>query len=188
MGRIIIASGTASGSERLGALISSAAEAETVHVRSEAELDSAVAEEEFDLVLINAPLADLYGDGAAQRIARGSTSAVILLVKGELPAARREKALGAGVTLLQKPFSSDSLLTAVSVSLAARERMLRLFRRTEELEYKAQEANLVGRAKCVLVQYLNMTEPQAHRYIEKQAMDRCITRREVAEKIVRTYS
>jgi response regulator NasT len=32
-----------------------------------------------------------------------------------------------------------------------------------------------------------MTESDAHRYIEKQAMDRCVTRREIAENILQTY-
>ncbi|MFQ9801115.1 MAG: ANTAR domain-containing protein [Clostridia bacterium] len=32
-----------------------------------------------------------------------------------------------------------------------------------------------------MIQYLNMTEAQAHRHIEKQAMDTRRTRREVAE-------
>ena len=46
---------------------------------------------------------------------------------------------------------------------------------------------LVDRAKCTLVQYLGFTEAQAHRYLEKQAMDMRMTRREVAEEILRTY-
>ena len=32
-----------------------------------------------------------------------------------------------------------------------------------------------------------MTEAAAHRMIEKQAMDRCVTRREIAKEIIRTY-
>jgi response regulator NasT len=32
-----------------------------------------------------------------------------------------------------------------------------------------------------------MDEPQAHRYLEKQAMDRCIPKREVALEIIKTY-
>jgi len=50
-----------------------------------------------------------------------------------------------------------------------------------------EEARLVYRAKEVLIEYLKMTESQAHRYIEKQAMDMRITRREVAESIIKTY-
>ena len=46
---------------------------------------------------------------------------------------------------------------------------------------------MVDRAKCALIQYLHMSEPDAHRYIEKQAMDLRITRQEVAEEILKTY-
>ena len=45
---------------------------------------------------------------------------------------------------------------------------------------------MVDRAKCALIQYLGFTEPQAHRYIEKQAMDLRQTRREVAESILKS--
>ena len=51
-----------------------------------------------------------------------------------------------------------------------------------------EEIRLVNRAKWLLISELKMDEPDAHRYIEKQAMDRCVTRREVAEEIIKTYS
>ena len=35
---------------------------------------------------------------------------------------------------------------------------------------------------------LKMDEPEAHRYIEKQAMDQCISKRQVAQNIIKTYS
>ena len=46
---------------------------------------------------------------------------------------------------------------------------------------------MIDRAKCILIQYLNMTEAEAHRYIEKQAMDMRSTKRVIAEGILRTY-
>jgi response regulator NasT len=51
-----------------------------------------------------------------------------------------------------------------------------------------EEIRIVNRAKWLLISELKMTEPQAHRYIEKQAMDRCVPRRTVAEEIIRIYS
>ena len=50
-----------------------------------------------------------------------------------------------------------------------------------------EEIRLVNRAKWLLIGELNMTEQEAHRYIEKQAMDRCVTKRAVAEQILSTY-
>ena len=55
------------------------------------------------------------------------------------------------------------------------------------IEEKMEEIRLVNRAKWLLIEELNMTEQEAHRYIEKQAMDRCVTKRAVAEQILSTY-
>ena len=70
---------------------------------------------------------------------------------------------------------------------ASRKRVLGLQKENGRLQQKIEEMRLVDRAKCTLVQYLGLTEPQAHRYLEKQAMDMRMTRREVAEEILRTY-
>ena len=56
-----------------------------------------------------------------------------------------------------------------------------------KLQKKIEEIRLVDRAKCVLIQYLNMTEAEAHRYIEKQAMDMRKTKKTIAENILNTY-
>ena len=57
-----------------------------------------------------------------------------------------------------------------------------------QIEEKMEEIRIVNRAKWLLISELKMDEPQAHRYIEKQAMDRCISKREVADEIIKTYS
>ena len=61
-------------------------------------------------------------------------------------------------------------------------------KKTLSVEEKMEEIRIVNRAKWLLISELKMDEPQAHRYIEKQAMDRCISRKEIAEEIIRTYS
>ena len=51
-----------------------------------------------------------------------------------------------------------------------------------------EEIRLVNRAKMLLMQNLNMSEADAHRYIEKEAMNRCIKRTNLSEEIIKTYS
>ena len=51
-----------------------------------------------------------------------------------------------------------------------------------------EEIRVVNRAKWILIHELKMEEPQAHRYIEKQAMDCCTSKRSVAEKIIKLYT
>lgn len=60
-------------------------------------------------------------------------------------------------------------------------------RENSQLKQKIEDIRIVDRAKCILISYLNMSEQEAHRYIEKQAMDLRTTRRAVAESLLRTY-
>ena len=55
------------------------------------------------------------------------------------------------------------------------------------LRKKIEEIRLINRAKYILMEYLSMTEQQAHRYLEKQAMDLRITKIQVAENLLSTY-
>ena len=54
-------------------------------------------------------------------------------------------------------------------------------------EGKLEELRVVSRAKCLLVEYLHIGEREAHRYIEKQAMDLRVTKKVIAEDILKTY-
>lgn len=55
------------------------------------------------------------------------------------------------------------------------------------LKLKLEEKNLVDRAKKTLIEKLKMTESQAHRFIEKQAMDLRVTKKNIAENILKIY-
>ena len=57
-------------------------------------------------------------------------------------------------------------------------------RRTQSLEDKMAEIRVVNRAKWLLIDKQHMTESEAHRYIEKQAMDRGVKRRVIANEII----
>ena len=90
--------------------------------------------------------------------------------------------------VLAKPFGRAMFSQTLRLGLAARRRMLGLRNENIQLQKKIEEIRIVDRAKCVLMEVLALSEPQAHRYLEKEAMDRRITRREVAEQVLRTYA
>ena len=70
---------------------------------------------------------------------------------------------------------------------ATRARMMNVMKEYSKLQTKIEETRLINRAKCILIQYLKLTEPQAHKYIEKQAMNQRISKLEVAKNILKTY-
>ena len=148
----------------------------------------AVSEKSYDFVIINAPLPDDDGTRFAIDIGNSRGTAVLLLVRAELYEGTCGRAGEYGVFTLAKPFSRQMLSLALDWMASMRERLRGLEKKTQSFEEKMEEIRLVNRAKWLLISELKMDEPQAHRYIEKQAMDRCIARKEVAEEIVRTYS
>lgn len=148
----------------------------------------AVAERDFDFVVINAPLPDDSGVRFALDTADAYPAAVILfLARAEQYEDAYDKLAVHGVFLIKKPIARAVFEVAVDWLISARERLRRSEKRALSIKEKMSEIRLVNRAKWLLIRELNMSEPDAHRYIEKQAMDRCVSRKAVAEEIVRTY-
>ena len=113
---------------------------------------------------------------------------MLLLVRAELHDSTYDRVAQYGVFTLPKPISKQTFLQALAWMASTRERLRRFEKSTLTIEEKMEEIRLVNRAKWLLISELHMDEPQAHRYIEKQAMDRCVSKRTVAEEIVKTYS
>ena len=140
----------------------------------------------YDFVIINAPLPDDVGTRFA--IDASANSVVLLIADSELYASVNSIASENGVFTLQKPFSKVMITTALSWMASAREIVRRTQKKNLSIDEKMEEIRIVNRAKWILINELSMSEPEAHRYIEKQAMDRCISKGQIAKEIINTYS
>lgn len=109
------------------------------------------------------------------------------MIRAELHMEVYDKVARHGVFTLPKPISKSAMINALSWMASARERLRKFEKKSVSIEEKMEEIRIVNRAKWLLIQQLHMDEPEAHRYIEKQAMDRCITRREIASEIIKMY-
>lgn len=144
-------------------------------------------EREFDLCIIDAPLPDEFGEELAYEIASKTTSQVLLLVQGERYAEIDAKMEQAGVYTLEKPVNRQTVYNVIKLVTATYYKLSSLQSQNKVLQQKIEDFKIIDRAKCVLIQYLNMTEPEAHKYIERQAMDFRLNKRTVAERILKTY-
>ena len=145
-------------------------------------------EKRYDFVIISSPLPDETGVSFAADIASARAAVVLLLVRSEIHDEIHERVVGQGVFTLPKPFTKNAFLTALQWMESACEALRKSEKRVLSFEEKMEEIRLVNRAKWLLISELQMDEPQAHRYIEKQAMDRSVTRKTVAEELIRLYS
>lgn len=159
-----------------------------VHIASSVSAAKRIyAEMAFDYIIINSPLPDDVGTRFAIDICNSKDTIVLLMIRAELYAETYDKVAEYGVFTLSKPTSKLMITTALGWMSSARERLRRSEKKTLSMEEKMEEIRTVNRAKWLLIRELKMGEPEAHRYIEKQAMDRCITKRKVAEEILKTY-
>lgn len=142
---------------------------------------------DYALIIINTPLKDEFGHELSVHMAENTSSGIILLCKADIADDVAEKISDYGVCIVSKPMNRNILHQSIRLVQATRSRMLGLKRENSQLMVKIDEMRLINRAKCALMQYLKFTEPEAHRYIEKQAMDTRSTRKEVALRILSTY-
>ena len=142
----------------------------------------------YDFVIICAPLPDDYGTQFAMDVCSRADSVALLLLRADAYSQINAKVCPYGVFTLQLPVSTQSLKQGLGWMAAARERLRRLEKKTTSIEDKMEEIRLVNRAKWILIEQLKMTEAEAHRHIEKQAMDRCVSKKEIAFGIINTYT
>jgi len=142
---------------------------------------------EYDLIFINTPLTDETGIELSIDIAEKNDSGVLLLVKAELADQIQEKVEEYGVFVVGKPINRDLMFSALKFVNASRKKILALRQKEQELNKKMDTMKSVDRAKCCLIQFMNITEEQAHHYIERQAMNLRKPKKEIAEDIIRTY-
>jgi len=146
-----------------------------------------LSEKEYDIIIVNSPLKDEFGTRFSS-IASDKGSVVLLLVKSDEAGEVRSRVTSQGVFTLEKPVSASSFERAVLWLTAARERLRKAQEVTLSVEEKMAEIRLVNRAKWALIENEGMTENEAHRYIEKQAMDRCVSKAAVAGEIISRYN
>ena len=112
---------------------------------------------------------------------------MLLVVKAELEEEIAAQVEDYGVFVLTRPLARATFYQSIKLLHAAQKRIDRLLEENRRLREKIEELRIVERAKYVLIEHLGFSEEQAHRYIEKQAMDRRMTRRGIAEGILNTY-
>lgn len=144
----------------------------------------ASAERVYDFVIVNTPLPDDMGVRFAVDACTAGDSVVLLLVRNELHDEIRGKVTAHGVFTLAKPVSKPMMRISLGWMASVRERLRKAEKKAVSIEEKMAEIRLVNRAKWALIEQEGMTETEAHRFIEKRAMDRCVPRRTIAEEIL----
>jgi Response regulator with putative antiterminator output domain len=160
---------------------------EIVALKSCGEARRLLLERDFDLVIINAPLPDESGENLSRDIASKGTSQVILVVKSEYSDEISAATEDEGVLVAAKPINRNVFWATLKLAKSSQNRLKKMQSENNLLKQKIEDIRIIDRAKCILISQLNITEQEAHRFIEKQSMDMRTTRRTIAEKVLKTY-
>ena len=139
---------------------------------------------DYEVVIINTPLPDEFGHELGMDAVQKTDAGVILLAKTGTAEQISDKLQDYGVLVLGKPFSAVQFRQTVQMAASICRRLNLVRAENAKLQDKLAQLRLVDRAKCFLIEKRGMTEAEAHRYIEKEAMNSRRTREQVAEEIL----
>ena len=141
----------------------------------------------FDMVVVNSPLKDETGIEFSVDLSSDGSTGVLLLINNEYYDQVSYEVGRYGVLTLSKPMSRQTLYEAANLVVATNFRLKKVELKNAKLTAKMEEIRIVNHAKWVLIENLHLSEVEAHKIIEKQAMDTRQSKREVAETILKTY-
>ncbi|MEY3168073.1 MAG: hypothetical protein RLY44_53 [Actinomycetota bacterium] len=135
-----------------------------------------------DLAILDVKMPKLDGISAAEKIVE---IAPVLMLTAFSQKDLVERALDAGVmAYVVKPFTIDDLIPAIEIAATRHAQMLALKSEVADLTERLETRKLVDRAKGLLMQAMKLSEPEAFKWIQRTAMDKRVSMKEVAEAVI----
>lgn len=139
---------------------------------------------EPDLIVMDIKMPKLDGIAASEKIMKEAPCAIVMLTAfSDKELIERAKDAGT-MAYLVKPFDPKDLLPAVEVALSRHQELLSLEDSIADLQDRLSTRKQVDRAKGLLMEKMELTEPEAFRWIQKTSMDRRLSMREVADAVI----
>ncbi len=135
-----------------------------------------------DLAILDVQMPVLDGISAAEKII---AIAPVLMLTAFSQKELVDRARDAGVmAYVVKPFTISDLIPAIEIAVSRHTQMRSLAEEVADLHERLETRKVIDRAKGILMKALNLTEPEAFSWIQRAAMDRRITMKEVAEAVI----
>ena len=135
-----------------------------------------------DLAILDVKMPILDGISAAEKII---SIAPVLMLTAFSQCELAERARDAGVmAYVVKPFTIGDLVPAIEIAISRHTQMRSLAEEVADLHERLETRKIIDRAKGILMKALNLSEPEAFSWIQRAAMDRRLTMKEVAHAVI----
>jgi response regulator NasT len=139
-------------------------------------------EHQPDLAILDVKMPVLDGISAAEKII---SIAPVLMLTAFSQRELVERARDAGVmAYVVKPFTIGDLVPAIEIAMSRHTQMKSLADEVADLHERLETRKIIDRAKGILMKALNLSEPEAFSWIQRAAMDRRLTMKEVANAVI----
>ena len=135
-----------------------------------------------DLAILDVKMPVLDGISAAEKIIEISP-VLMLTAFSQRDLVERARDAGA-MAYVVKPFTIEDLVPAIEIAISRHVQMKSLSEEVADLHERLETRKMIDRAKGILMKALNLSEPEAFSWIQRTAMDRRITMKEVAEAVI----
>ncbi|HEY4535917.1 MAG TPA: response regulator [Enteractinococcus sp.] len=137
-----------------------------------------------DVVLMDISMPVMDGLSATRHIAERSLAPVVILTAFSQRDLIDQATQAGAMSYIVKPFSETDLVPAIEVAKARFDQLLALEAEVSDLTVRFETRKLVDQAKALLQERLEITEPEAFRWIQKTSMDRRLTMKDVAQTVI----
>lgn len=144
-------------------------------------------ENSYDMVIVNSPLSDESGSRLCIDASQNNGTIAALFSANESFAEDYAKSSVHGVFVIQKPTSKLLMSQALSLMICARERLRTAEKKADKAQNRLDAIRIVNKAKWLLIENEGMNEEEAHKYVEKAAMDAGIAKKLAAQLIIDNY-
>ncbi len=145
-------------------------------------------ERSYDFIIVNAPLTDEFGSRLSMDASASAGTIAVLFAMSDVYDEIVHKTASHGVFIIKKPASRSIVTQSLALLISARERLRSVEKKAGKAESKIEEIRVVNKAKWFLIDNEDMSENDAHKYIEKAAMDAGITKKQAAQIIIEKYN
>jgi response regulator NasT len=135
-----------------------------------------------DLAILDVKMPELDGISAAEKIIQ---IAPVLMLTAFSQKDLVERARDAGaMAYVVKPFSISDLVPAIEIAVSRHRQLVALQQEVGDLHERLETRKVIDRAKGILMATLKLSEPDAFSWIQRTAMDRRMSMKDVALAVI----
>lgn len=146
-----------------------------------------VLDKDFDIIIINSPVIDDFGLDFAIEEAITNVSGILMFVKPEVEAEIYYKTYQYGILTLTKPSTKSILLQSLRLLCSTIAKREQIYNKPKNINERLEEIKIINTAKLLLIEHMKLTEDEAHKYLEKKAMDFRQSKIKIAKNIIDEY-